>query len=144
VSEARLRINSENVVHETIEGEVIVINLSSGSYFSLLGSAPEVWEHLVDGATAAQVTAALEQRYEAEPGEIDEQVRSLLDQLSEAGLIVPDGDRKGAGASAAAANGGERAAFVAPGFERYTDMKDYFLLDPIHEVSPEGWPKPAE
>jgi len=40
--------------------------------------------------------------------------------------------------------GGERSAFAPPVLERYTDMQDYFLLDPIHEVSPEGWPKPAQ
>jgi hypothetical protein len=30
-----------------------------------------------------------------------------------------------------------------PRLERYTDMKDYFLLDPIHEVDTAGWPRPA-
>ena len=36
-----------------------------------------------------------------------------------------------------------KAAFEAPRLERYTDMKDYFLLDPIHEVDTAGWPQPA-
>ena len=37
----------------------------------------------------------------------------------------------------------EKAAFEAPRLERYNDMKDYFLLDPIHEVDTAGWPRPA-
>ena len=38
---------------------------------------------------------------------------------------------------------GEKVAFEPPRLERYTDMKDYFLLDPIHEVDTAGWPRPA-
>ena len=141
MSEARLRINSESVVHETIEGEVIVIDLSSGSYFSLSGSAPDVWELLAGGVTAAEAAAALEARYEADSETIGTGVEELLGKLVEARLVVEDANGNGAPAPAAPAG---RTAFEQPAFERYTDMQDYFLLDPIHEVSPEGWPKPAE
>ena len=147
MSEARLRINSENVVHETIEGEVIVIDLSSGSYFSLSGSGPEVWEMLAGGITAAEAVAALEARYEAERETITSGVEDLFAKLSEARLVVEAESANGNGSAPAAAVAAEaetRRPFVKPAFERYTDMQDYFLLDPIHEVSPEGWPKPAE
>lgn len=143
MSEARARINAENVVHETVDGEVIVIDLSSGAYFSLSGSGPAVWEMMLGtGATAAEVRAALGARYEAEPDAIETAVSDFLARLRENELIVAaEGD-----AAPTTANGanGAREPFAPPVFERYTDMKDYFLLDPIHEVSPEvGWPKPA-
>jgi hypothetical protein len=148
VNEARLRINTENVVHEMIEGEVIVIDLGSGSYFSLSGSAPELWELLAGGVTVAEASAALRARYEGEVGEIDEKVGALFAQLAEVNLVVADPNGGGNGPvvaeQAATGDGNGKAPFVAPGFERYTDMQDYFLLDPIPEVSPEGWPKPAE
>ncbi|HEY5977434.1 MAG TPA: PqqD family protein [Solirubrobacterales bacterium] len=144
MSEARLRINSENVVHETIEGEVIVIDLASGSYFSLSGSAPAIWEMLAGGVTAAEAAAALEARYEADPATIGSGVEELFGKLAEARLVVEDANGNGNGNAAAAVAADGKTAFEKPAFERYTDMQDYFLLDPIHEVSPEGWPKPAE
>ena len=36
------RINRPNVVSESFEGEVVIVNLDSGCYFSLLGSAANV------------------------------------------------------------------------------------------------------
>jgi hypothetical protein len=34
----------------------------------------------------------------------------------------------------------DRRPFAPPIFERYDDMRDLLTLDPIHEVSEEGWP----
>jgi hypothetical protein len=31
--------------------------------------------------------------------------------------------------------------FVAPVLDKYTDMQELLLLDPIHEVDASGWPK---
>jgi len=148
-SGARLRINSDNVVHEEVDGEVIVIDLSSGSYYSLTGAGSEVWAMLEDGASAAVISARLEARYEAEPGAISEAVAAFLGKLEEFRLVaLAAGDDAGANGTASGgattAPDGDRAAFAPPVLERYTDMQDYFLLDPIHEVSPEGWPKPAQ
>ena len=30
--------------------------------------------------------------------------------------------------------------FVPPTLEKYTDMQDLVLLDPVHEVDERGWP----
>lgn len=140
MSEPRLRINSENVVHETIDGEVIIIDLASGSYYSLSGSGPMIWEALGEGgATAAEVRDLLSCRYEAPAEKIAGSVSSLLDELDRHKLV----SSAGGGKSPTPTPNGEREPFVEPKFERYDDMRDYFLLDPIHEVGAEGWPKPA-
>jgi hypothetical protein len=142
VSEARFRIGPE-IVHETVDGEVIAIDLGNGSYYSLAGSAPAIWDLLVDGATEAEIRAVLLGSFAAEESEIGAAVAGLLPQLEENGLVVreevtPEGSPPPSGVAA-----GERPAFEAPRLERYTDMKDYFLLDPIHEVDAAGWPRPA-
>ena len=141
MSETRFRINAENVVHETVDGELIAIDLANGSYYSLSGSGPAVWELLVVGASAAEITLALEARFEAAPGAIEAAVADLLDRLRESQLIVATD--AGAPPSSGAESNGSREKFDPPVFERYTDMKDYFLLDPIHEVDTAGWPRPA-
>lgn len=138
----RFRINAENVVHETVDGELIAIDLANGSYYSLSGSGPAIWELLVRGASEAGIREALETRFEATSGSVEPAVAELLARLRESELIVADEGEPGT-VETDEQNGG-REPFVPPVFERYTDMEDYFLLDPIHEVNPAaGWPKPA-
>jgi hypothetical protein len=140
VSEPSFRIGSE-IVHETVDGEVIAIDLADGSYYSLAGSGPAIWELLGQGVSEAEIGAALLTRFEAEEAEISAAVSALLSQLRENGLIVSE---EGTATEPPAANGsGEKTPFEPPRLERYNDMKDYFLLDPIHEVDTAGWPRPA-
>jgi hypothetical protein len=140
LSESRFRIGPE-IVHETVDGEVIAIDLANGSYYSLAGSGPAIWELLANGVSEAEIGTTLAGQFEAGESEIGAAVSALLGQLQENGLIVSEA---GAAASLPAAAGtGEKAPFEAPRLERYTDMKDYFLLDPIHEVDTAGWPRPA-
>ena len=132
--ETRYRVDTRNVVHETIEGEVIVIHLLNGSYYSLGGGGPEIWEHLLDGATAGQIAAAVPADGAGE-SDVTAAVREFMGSLAGGRLDHPRAEQNGYGPP-------ERApgAWVPPVFERYTDMKDYFLLDPIHEVDATGWP----
>jgi hypothetical protein len=140
VSEPRFRIGPE-IVHETVDGEVIAIDLSDGSYYSLAGSGPAIWELLGQGASEAEISAVLASRFEAEETEIGAAVAALLAQLRENGLIV--GEEGTAAGPPVPNSSGEKAPFEPPRLERYNDMKDYFLLDPIHEVDTAGWPRPA-
>lgn len=140
MSELRFRVGPE-IVHETVDGEVIAIDLANGSYYSLAGSGPAIWELLGGGASEAEIGAALADRFEAEQAEIGPAVLTLLGQLQENGLIVSE--TKTAAERSEIPSATEKAPFEAPRLERYTDMKDYFLLDPIHEVDTAGWPRPA-
>lgn len=140
MSETRFRIDTENVVHETVDGEVIAIDLGNGSYYSLAGSAPAIWGLLAHGVTESEICDALEVRFDAGAETIRGEVSSLLEKLVENNLIVSTDDEAG---ERAIEGGGARVPFESAKLERYTDMKDYFLLDPIHEVDTTGWPRPA-
>jgi hypothetical protein len=140
VSESRFRIGPE-IVHEAVDGEVIAIDLTDGSYYSLAGSGPAIWELLAHGVSEAEIGAALAAQSEAEQAEIKTAVSALLGQLQENGLIVASED--GGSDAPALPSFDAKSPFEAPRLERYNDMKDYFLLDPIHEVDTAGWPRPA-
>ncbi|HWA55276.1 MAG TPA: PqqD family protein [Solirubrobacterales bacterium] len=135
---AHFRIGPE-IVHEAVDGEVIAIDLGSGSYYSLAGSGPLVWELLAQGASETELREALEARFGGVET-IAADISTLLEQLRESGLIVEAEPAEGV--AAVTAESGEES-YESPRFERYTDMKDYFLLDPIHEVDTTGWPRPA-
>jgi hypothetical protein len=140
LSEQRFRIGPE-IVHETVDGEVIAIDLANGSYYSLAGSGPAIWELFGSGVSEAEIVTALAVQFEAEKAEIGAAVSALLGQLRENGLVVSE---EGIPEEAPAPpSPGEKVPFEVPRLERYTDMKDYFLLDPIHEVDTAGWPRPA-
>ena len=139
----RFRVSSPRVMHETIEGEVILIALDTGTYYSLRESGADVWEGIGRGASQGEIVAALSRRYDGSPDEMGSAVAALLGQLEEERLIeaADDGDAGGwAEADSAAAT---KPPFVAPVFEKHTDMQDLILLDPVHEVDPRGWPPPA-
>jgi Coenzyme PQQ synthesis protein D (PqqD) len=138
------RVNSPNVIHETIEGEVILIDLKTGTYYSLRDAGAAVWQAIERGAGEDGIAAELQARYAASEDEIHDAVRALLAELEREGLIRGDEGEAGAVAAPSASdNGAARLPFAAPVLEKHTDMQDLILLDPVHEVGAEGWPHPA-
>ncbi len=133
------RVNSQDIMHETIDGEVVIVNLDSGAYYAFDGSGEYIWDRLSqDGASQEQLVVELEPRFHAPVQEISAAVESFLAQLLDEALIVVAED---AAAFAPAAAMEEPAAeFVAPQLNKYTDMEALLLADPIHEVEPDGWP----
>jgi PqqD family protein of HPr-rel-A system len=143
MGEACVRVNAPQVIHESIDGEVIVIDLGTGTYYSLKGSGAAIWDALdrAGAATAAELAGALAARYEVDQAELEAAIGGLLTDLSAEGLVVAasEGDTV---SSPSRANGGEaNGAFEPPRLEKFTDMQDLVLLDPVHEVDATGWPQ---
>jgi hypothetical protein len=133
------RVNSQDIMHETIDGEVVIVNLDSGAYYAFDGSGEYIWDRLSrDGATRDQLVAELQPRFNAPAGDILAGVEKFLAQLLDEALIVPAQD--GGAPAPATANDGPLVEFVAPQLSKYTDMEALLLADPIHEVEPAGWP----
>lgn len=147
VTAVRYRVNRPRVIAQEIDGEVVAIHLETGNYYSLLESGATAWEALESSADLDTVVGRLTQRYEGAPEEMAEPVGAFLEQLQAEGLIVPvdsdaasdDGETPSITAKAAASV--PREAFKAPMLEKFDDMQDLILLDPVHEVTEEqGWP----
>ena len=139
----RFRVNSPNVIHETIEGEVILIDLKTGTYYSLRGVGAAIWQGIVAEARSEEIAADLRRRYDATDEQAAEAVRTLIHELEGEGLIrTESADGKAATLPALEDGGGARLPFELPSLEKHTDMHDLILLDPVHEVGAEGWPHP--
>jgi hypothetical protein len=132
-----------NVIHETIDGETIIIDLATGTYHSLLGTGPAIWDEITAGSTAEAIVEHAVQQFDAEPAEVERAVTAFVLELEQAQLIAPTdaGEAEGEGAPAAA---GSKLPFVPPKLETFTDMQDIILLDPVHKVDSSGWPHAAE
>ena len=140
----RHRVNSPRVMHETIEDEVIVIDLNTGSYYSLRASGAAIWHAVERGLPDDEIADAVAERYDGDRGEITAAVSELLRQLSEEGLIESSNGSGEAAPAETAPPAQEddrpRERFQRPVLEKHTDMQDLILLDPVHEVDARGWP----
>jgi hypothetical protein len=139
----RFQVNKPNVIHEVFDDEVVIINLKTGSYFSLQKTGAEVWILLDSGATFEEIVERIAQRYEATPRDIENSVRALLEEIQREDLMAPrTGTAESMEPSTQIQNprANARLAFETPRLQKYTDMEELLLLDPIHEVDEMGWP----
>jgi hypothetical protein len=144
MSEGGLRVNSPHVIHETIDGEVIVINLASGNYYSVKGAGADVWDVIESspGADKNAIAAAIAARFGRASDEIEREIADFLGALKREELVAAT--ENGASASVSPPDGASNGSktFEPPLLEKYTDMQDLVLLDPVHEVDSTGWPAP--
>ena len=126
---------SANIVNETFDDETVVVDLDSGTYFSLTELASCIWTAL-PGATRDELVAQVADRYPGDGDEVRRSVGAFLDALEAEGLVRVDGHDGPASTPLPATP--ER--FAAPWFEKFDDMQDLLLLDPIHDVDETGWP----
>ena len=138
----RYVVRSPAVVHETIDGEAVIINLESGAYFSAEGASAIAWQQIAGGASAADLIAVIGERYEGGAAEIGTAVAQFIAQLSQEGLIRPAEPADGAPAAAPAPPPGAKPAFKELSLRIFTDLQELLLLDPIHDVDEVGWPAP--
>lgn len=132
------RVNSPDVIQETIEGEVVIIHLLTGSYYSLLGTGAIVWAGIVDGLDRDAIAAQFAAPEGSDAAAVSAAIASFLEELVQEGLIVAAGEP---GPEPARASAGS-VPFVPPSLQKYRDMEELLLLDPIHQVDPAGWPAP--
>jgi Coenzyme PQQ synthesis protein D (PqqD) len=137
----RYRVSSPRVMHETIEDEVIVIDLKTGSYYSLRAAGAEIWRGVECGLAEDEIAEVLGARYDGSWDEIGAAVSGLLSELSAEGLIESANGAEGSSpVEPAATDDRPRERFQPPVLEKHTDMQDLILLDPVHEVDARGWP----
>jgi len=123
---SRYEVNKPEVVDESVDGEALIVHLGTGAYYSSRGNGDATWQLLASGSTPAEVAGLLAVSIA--------EVAEFAAQLVEEQLLRPR----------------ESAAAVppqvsAPGgplvLEKYVDMQELLLLDPIHDVEEAGWPR---
>ena len=139
MSDKILQINPRRVIHETFDDEIVIVNLETGSYYSLDHVGAAIWELLGQRATVPQIQANIAARYEGDRAELERAVKTFLDELI-ADSLVEYSDQAAASNDAIAQTKETHLVFQAPVLSKYTDMEELLLLDPIHEVDELGWP----
>jgi hypothetical protein len=138
VQDVTYRVNSPTVAAETVDGEVLMIHLESGNYYSLRAVGASIWEGIEHGVPLPEIAAALRAGYGA--ADADELVAEFVTELVHEDLLTA-GDTPEARDAAPWHPPSLDGEFVGPRLEKYTDMQHLILLDPVHEVdADQGWP----
>lgn len=124
------------VSHERIDGNVIAVNLESGTYFSMTGTGADVWTAASSGLAAHTWLAVLDDAYgrECPRQEIGAFLTACLDQQ----LLVQE--TTPADGPLTLPEDVMRTTWSAPRLEIFEDLRDLLLVDPVHDTSTFGWP----
>jgi hypothetical protein len=132
-----LRINKPKVISEVFEDEVVAINLGTGTYFGMAGTAKEVWRLIEAGVPVKSMVTYLAQCYGVPDSQMSSDIEAFAESLAGhelASRIETDGPAPEIESHPIA------GSWSLPVISIYDDMQDLLLLDPIHDVDETGWP----
>ena len=121
------RQDATSAVAEDFGDEVVVMNLATGSFYSLRGRAADTWRCCASGASVEALATAIAALPQAEA----ELLTGMLDGFVSTGVLsIIDDDEP------AAASLGDEPAEIT----HNDDFNDLIRLDPSHDVDDRGWP----
>jgi hypothetical protein len=132
---SRYVINAPDVVSEDFNGEMVILNLANGHYFSLHGIASKIWTSLGEGHGPDAILASIA----AGQPKLVESSSAFFERLAELALIVPREDD----AAKPTTSLDQTWSADAPDIEVFEDLAELIAADPIHDVDEQaGWPTP--
>jgi len=141
----RYTINTSKIVYDTLDGEVIIINFDTGNYYSLNKTGRHIWNMLESIPFSSLIITGIAKVYSGDADYIAKEITQFLKALQQEELLLAIEEERIANSPQSNENSEsidskEKPQFEKPGFQKYTDMKEMLLLDPIHEVDETGWP----
>lgn len=128
-------VRTPSVVSEIIDGEAIIMDMSSGLYFSGGGTACLIWQAILDGLSHDQILANAMAAYPDDP-QAPREIEEFLADAQSRGLI----SRRPSTSDQPHQSGAWSGAWRTPQLTSHEDMQDLIQLDPIHDVDEVGWP----
>ncbi|WP_314961999.1 PqqD family protein [Bradyrhizobium cosmicum] len=128
------------LISQQFDSEVVLANYQNGVYYNLDGSAAQVWLGLRANRTVEEIASALAAASGSDAASITQQVQAFVDSMLAEGLIA-----EGAGDARVETSMETWApvlsgAFAAPEFQRFDNLRELLLMDPVHDAGEEGWP----
>ncbi len=122
-------------VAEDFDGEIVILNMDSGVYFSVRDAGAMLWRSLAAGHSVDALIGLT-----GGDAQVIGAINSFVDEIVREGLMRPATEP--ASPESAPTLDVALLARDAPTLEAFHDMQELLLLDPVHEVDAEiGWPK---
>ena len=138
MQEKFFQINSPQVIREFFDDEAVIVNLELGIYYSLDSIGAIVWGLIEQGASNTQIVEKLSQMFKQPPNNMEKDIEEFIDLLLKEELVATTDNASLT--SFDSINIDNKLTYSKPTLNKYTDMQELLLLDPIHEVDEEGWP----
>lgn len=124
----RYHPNPTDITFDAEANEVLVINLRTGLYFRLHGTAAQIWDSLMRGASVDQVVERLAHLTDAELADIEPSISTFVRQLEQHELIVAGKDAESEFSVEAPTS---KQPFLAPELQVYKDVQAFVIARPI-------------
>lgn len=108
-------INPSKAISEILEGETIIIHLETGCYYSLNHDGSIIWEAILNQKNLVANSP---------------EIISFIEFLTTENLIQ----------ETAPTSESFELINLNPKIEKYTDLQEMLLADPVHDVDDAGWP----
>jgi hypothetical protein len=121
---------------EDFSNEIVIININTGSYFTIRGSSVTVLRWFFAPVTMLQIEKLVQETF---PNEVNEAF-DFLDWLKQEGLVQPIDVFEENVRESLPKSESNNLIFGEWTYSRFDNMSDLIRLDPIHDVSDKGWP----
>lgn len=130
-------INNDGIVIERLNGETIILNFKSGTYYSSQGPGSDLIWLISNKISKDSWKQILEQHYIFNINQKDG-IEEFLQVALKENLIyeIENLDSKIAELPLDC----ERSHWVMPALEKHEEIEHLLLVDPIHDSAIEGWP----
>ena len=131
-------LKSDQIIHESVGSEVIIVNLSNGHYYSLESLGGEIWSLLMVGQGFSDILSIIESSFSRDRETLEKDLSQFITSLMAEDILI-EGE-KIPGSANSNRRKIELPEYEKPQFEVFTDIEDLLLLDPVHDVDETGWP----
>jgi hypothetical protein len=139
----RYEIDRARIILERFEEETVLVNIESGYYYSVSSAGSEILELLEEGFATDDLAPALFGDSET-LNRFRIRIAQFVEKLAVEGIVVERDSASNAGPCFHKEwpRYPDGAGYEPPMFERFDDVRDLLLIDPVHQVDLElGWPK---
>ncbi len=120
-------LNRSEVAIKIIDGEAVAIDVLTGKYHGMAGTACDILSLIGLGLSPGQIADAVEDRYPDAKGRIRGDVLRFAAQLLEQRIILRSDEP---GTTSAMTATFDDATYTTPELETYDDMAELLALDP--------------
>lgn len=120
--------NEQQVAAKVMDGEAILINLSTGAYYSMSTTGGFIWSLIERRISIDNIITAVTNQYEVDRPRAVADILRLGEELRTEGLVAVSTGATDTGMAPPTA--GDRLSYEEPKLQKFTDMAEMFALDP--------------
>jgi hypothetical protein len=123
----RLCPKDEEIAADVLDGEVIIINLATGSYYAMNNVGALVWRSIEQHCSLDEIAARVADGYDVSCERAGADLLALAERLIAEGVVGISDATVATGSGAPAA---QRLPYEPPDLGAYSDMRDLLAMDP--------------